>query len=514
MNSAKMGNEKMKCTLSITLLLLPLLFCCSPTDMERQFEMERAINRANRLKQQFYLTDKNLDAIEYDRLIDAFSAITRMIPAPPDDSAAVRKAPEPVLTSWQMAGLAYYNLGLLKMDKGDYEGAYDDLAELIRSYGFKPHQVQTAMFLQAMARYKQKRFPEAVAIYNKVAQYYIGSAPSVANPNLDALDSPLTAARILRDSGESARLDSQLQSAVNYYWNILTMYQGTPLADAAVGKLASAFLMGELADSAIVILSAVKDPESGMTPPLVLFNIATIQKDNLNNFAGAERSYREFINNYPDHYLRPSAELGIGASLLARGKYRAARDELSRLEKLKGVPYRIQAEASYLKGLSFEKENDWQRALGEFDYLQTNYPISDVGMETPIHIAEYYQSRGESKLAAEAFTEAEKDYRKMIDMYAARKDVVAAATSYLAGCAVLRGNWTEAVDILRTLATRYPDTPEGFSAIPKAAEISITKLDRPAEAATLLRIFANNYPRTADIDKIIAYADSLERSAR
>ncbi|MEE9552939.1 MAG: tetratricopeptide repeat protein [candidate division Zixibacteria bacterium] len=498
----------------ISVLVSFILISCSPTEMQRQFEMERAINLANRQKQQFYLSGGELDSAEYEILKKSYTAITEMITPPPKDPAAIDKTSEPLMTSWQMAGLAYYNLGLLNMERENLDGAYDDFERLIERYGFKPHQVQTALFMQALVRFKQDRFREAVLLYNAVAQYYLESAKPELNPNLDALDSPLTAARILRDMENENQFDYQLNRAIDYYWGILNSHHGTPLGNAAVGKLASAFLLGELADSAVVVLSQVKDPETGKIPPLVLYNIANIQRNNLLDFGGAEKSYRQFVAEYSEHPLRASAQFGIAASLFANKKYPMARDEVSKVEKLIGVPRKILAEASYLKALAYQMEDNWPRALGEFGYVSANFPVSRRGMEIPLHVAAYYRSIGESRLAIEALAEAEKVYRRLMDVYSARRDIVARAMSYLAASLIERELWEDALEVLKTLASKYPETPEGYSAGPAAADILTDRLKRPADAAATLRVFVNNYPGSMDIENIMAYADSLETLTR
>jgi len=476
--------------------------------------MERAINKANRLKQQYYLTGSKLDQQEYDSLIRIFSDIAKYIPPPPPDSSLIKNASAARQNSWQMASLAYYNLGLLKMERNDLNGAYDEFSQLIEHYGFKPHQVQSALFMQALARYKQKRYSEAVLLYNSVAQYYANVATTETDPSLEALESPLTAAKILKDIQQEARFESQLQRAISYYWNLLSGYQGTPLADAAIGKLAAAFLMGELADSAVTVLSRVKDAKTGNIPPLVQLNIANIELNNTKNYRAAENSYRQFLRNYPDHRLIGTAYLGLGTTLLFQDKYKEAREELAKIDKLTDVSNKTRSEAGYMRALSFEREDNWQRALGELDYIQANYPITPRGLIAPLHKANYYQSKGDKHLADEAFADAEKDYLRQIDIYSARRDIVAQIMTYLARCYEEQGKWTDVVDAYKTLASKYPDMPEGYAANPMAAEILASKLHEPAEAAEVLRLFIRTYPGSSDLDRITAYADSLERISR
>jgi tetratricopeptide (TPR) repeat protein len=484
---------------------------CSESELERQFRMEKAINEANKLKEQFYFSGGGLDDSEREVLRKAFESITEMVSVPPDDSSAIANSPEALRVSWQLAGLALYNLGLLEMEMENYDEAFEHFSVLINHYGFKRHQVQRAIFIQALARYRQKRFSEAIALYNLVAQNYAEMPQPIYNPNLDMLESPLLAAKIYRETDEKWQFREQVSDAIDYYFHIITSYEGTPLADAAVGKLASALLLGDLADSAIAALSQVRDPETGKIPPLVLLNIGTIQEKNLRDYEAAEKTFREFMANYPDNRLAASAQLGLGVALYHQKEYEKARHEFSLMDRMPNVPVSLIADAHYLTAVCFEEEGRWNRALGEYDFVWVNHRTTRKGMAIPLHIAEYYLREGKTDLAAQSFSEAEADYKKLADTYAERPAIAASAMAYLIRCYVLQEKWDESVETLKSLALRYPKTIEGYSALPQAADILASKLNKASEASGLLKQYLERYPESPARGKISAYVDSLER---
>jgi len=473
--------------------------------------MEKAINDANKLKEQFYFSGGGLDDSERKVLRKAFESIAEMVSLPPDDSSDIANSPEALQVSWQLAGLAYYNLGLIEMEMENYEESFENFSTLINHYGFKRHQVQRAIFMQALARYRQKRFSEAINLYNLVAQKYAEMPEPIYNPNLDMLESPLLAAKIHREADDKRQFREQVSDAIDYYFHIITAYEGSPLADAAVGKLASALLLGDLADSAIAALSTVKDPDTGKIPPLVLLNIGTIQEKNLRDYEAAEKTFREFIANYPDNRLAASAQLGIGIALYHQKEYEKARYEFSLMDRMPNVPVNLIADAHYLTAVCFEEEGKWNRALGEYDFVWVNHRTTKKGMAIPLHIAEYYLRNGKIDLAAQSFSEAERDYKKLADTYTERPAISASAMAYLIRCYVLQEKWSETVEILKSLASNYPKSIEGYSALPQAADILANKLDKTSEAAILLREYMEKYPESPAREKISAYADSLER---
>jgi TolA-binding protein len=371
---------------------------CAEGDLQRQFAMEKAINDVNKLKERYNFSGGGLDETETAELKEIFKSITYMSPVPPRDSAALINSPEPLKISWQLAGLAYYNLGLLSMESKDYRGAFEYFGTLVDQYGFKQHQVRRAVFMQALALYKMDRYVEAIILYNRVAQDYALAPESIRNPNLDVLDSPLLAAKIYQDSENWRQFKNQISSAIEYYLDIISTYDGTPLADAAVGKLASAFLLGDLADSAVTVLEAVTDPETGKVPALIRLNIGSIQQNNLRDHRAAEQTFRRFIEDYSENRLAVSAQMGIGISLYYQKNYERARYELSLLDNYQYVSSSLIAEARYLTAVCFEEEDKWDRALGEYDFVWANHAASQMGIGIPLRIAEYYLKKDKAEL--------------------------------------------------------------------------------------------------------------------
>jgi tetratricopeptide (TPR) repeat protein len=491
--------------------VLGLIACsCSEGDLERQFRMEKAIDEANRLKKQYDFSGGGLDQSEIDELTEAFRRVTEMVSAPAGDSAGIKGAPEPLRVSWQLAGLAYYNLGLIEMDLKNYEAAYGYLQTLIDHYGFRQNQVQRALFMQAIARYKQKRYLEAISLYSRAARSYAEAPEAVYRPNLDILDSPLISARIYQDMDSRTRFEDQIEEAVDYYTGIITAYEGTALADAAIGKLASAFLMANLGDSAVEALSGIADPKTGNILPLAQLNIGRIQQFQVKNYRAAEKSYRAFMKNYPDNDMAALAQMGIGISLFNQEEYEKARFELSLVEKTAGSTTDLVAEAHYLTAYCFELEGKWQRALGEYDYAWANHASTKSCMMIPLHIAEYYAQEGKVELARRSLSEAESDYTGLADTYAARPDIASEALGYLIRTYIMGEKWDQAVETMKNLAHKYPKTLGGYSALPRAARILDEKLRRPSDAVDLLGLYLEKFPDSPDRENVTAYADSLK----
>lgn len=490
-------------------LLGIILYSCSESNLERQFRMEKAINEANRLKKQYNFSG-GLDQSEIDKLKEAFRRVTEMVSTPPGDSNALKDAPEPLRVSWQLAGLAYYNLGLIEMQLENYEAAYGYFQTMLDHYGFKQNQVQRALFMQAIARYKQKRYLEAIGLYNRAARSYAETPEAVYQPNLDMLDSPLIAAKIYRDMDSESQFEGQVGKAIDYYTDIITAYEGTPLADAAIGKLASAFLLGDLGDSAVAALAEIKDPETGKIPPIAQLNIGRIEQYHLKKYKAAEKSYRTFMRNYPDNRMAALAQMGIGIALFDQKEYEKARYELSLVEKTAYATPDLVAESRYLAAYSFELEGKWERALGEYDFAWANHATSKSCMSIPLHIAEYYSDKGKRDLANLALTEAEKDYNGLVDTYGARGDIASEAMGYLIRAYIMQEKWEKAVETMRNLAQKYPRSLGGFAALPRAARILDKEMKRPSEAADLLHLYLKKYPESPDREKVMTYADSLK----
>jgi len=507
----------------ITRLLVfgvPVLFfglalqSCSNSDLRRQFAMEKAMDDANRIKQEYHISDGVISEREAADLEKKYLSIARMVSAPPKDSTAVANSPEPLRISWQLAGLAYYNLGLLAMEQENYQTGYQFFAMFIELYSPKSRRLRRAIFMQAIAMYKMYRYKEAIILYNWVARDYSSIPESPIDPNLDLLESPLTAARTYLETNDRNRFTNQVSTAIDFYLDIISIYDDTPLAEDAAGKLAALFLLGDMADSAVAVLGAVTDPETDKVPALNRLNMGTIQRNQLRDYRAAEQNYRKLIEDYPDDSLAISAQLGIGISLYYQKKYEKARYELSLVNNYQSAPSELVAEARYLTAVCFEDEGKWDRALGEYDFVWTDHATDRKGIGIPAHKAEHYLNTGEGELAAQAFAEAENDYKRLEDTYAARPAIASSAMAYLIRCYILQNKWDVAAETLRTLSVKYPRTPSGYSALPQAANILAKKLDKPSEALELLKLYLRKYPESPVKYRIATLADSLESSIR
>lgn len=469
---------------------------------------------ADRIKQEYHISDGVIDEREAAELESKYLSIARMVPAPPRDSTAAENSPEALRISWRLAGLAYYKLGLLEMDLEKYQTAYQYFAMFIELYGFKSQQIRRAIFMQAIAMYRMDRHTEAINLYNRVARDYASIPESPIDPNLDFLESPLAAAKNYLETEDRNRFKKHVSAAVNFYLDIISIYDGTPLADDAAEKLAALFLLGDMADSAVAVLGAVTDPETGKVPALNRLNIGTIQRNQLRDYSAAEQTCRKLIEDYPDDSLAISAQLGIGISLYYQKEYEKARYELSLVNNYQSAPSELIAEARYLTAVCFEDEGKWDRALIEYNFVWTDHATDRKGIGVPAHKAEHYLKAGEKELAARAFAEAEEDYERLEDTYAARPAIASSAMAYLIRCHILQNKWDVAAETLRTLSIKYPRTPSGYSALPQAANILAKKLDKPSEALELLRMYLGKYPESPVKDQIAALADSLDSSIK
>ncbi len=65
-------------------------------------------------------------------------------------------------------------------------------------------------------------------------------------------------------------------------------------------------------------------------------------------------------------------------------------------------------------GRSYALENNIDGIISNYKRVIKDYPMTQIGMQAPILLAEFYQKQGDEANAREAFKEAEKHYQKLI----------------------------------------------------------------------------------------------------
>jgi tetratricopeptide (TPR) repeat protein len=497
--------------LTLAVVLAMASGCSKKNDAALRFEMERKLNQADRLQEQLKVKSSELSEADLKTVIDAYSAITKMV-APAKNNSEVQNASEDKKQAWALASLATTRIGGIYLEKKLYDKAYNCFAQVNNDPSTSAIQKNAVTNYMALAQEQLGNFAKAAELYDSLATGYL---PLIvpANPNLDALEAPLKSAEMWRKAGEKDKYLIGLANAKVYFNALITKYKGTLTGSAAVGKLAASLIQQGDYAQAIEILGTVRDDSSGHVSPSVMLMIADIYMSKLNDYSSAEKTYREFVNTYPDKPDIGKASLGLGLSLFQQGKFLESRKQVEGIEKLPKVTQQTVAQAFYLTALSYEKEDKWELAKGQFDIIQTSFPGANESFESVLHVADYYRNKGQTDLAQKAFDEAVGYINKYISQNTDKPDVSAIAIGYLVRAYTENKQLDKAIEQLVILHDHYLRYPEGKFAPIRLADMYENSLHDLLRAISWLKVFVSENPDANDLNQLQMHIQNLEQKA-
>ena len=194
-------------------------------------------------------------------------------------------------------------------------------------------------------------------------------------------------------------------------------------------------------------------------------------------FEEVAESYRKIMKRFPHSQITPRVPLQIGKVYTLKKDYKKAREILYEMVKQNSSNSNLSAEALADIAWIYELENNWSEALNIYEGIIEKYPLSNVGINTPIYIAEYYQKNNNPSQAKAAFNKAITFYKKV-----SRENPNSlydfTALRLLASALFSTEEWQQGIEVLGKVLNNYPD-PEYLS--PERANLllkSINMIDR------------------------------------
>lgn len=296
---------------------------------------------------------------------------------------------------------------------------------------------------------------------------------------------------------ELLKMSIQLQNLPNnfenskttrdYYQKIIIDWPGTDLEKEARRKLAGILADYQKWDEAIETIETIKD-STGLAHVPDAMRIAEFLSAGKKNHSAAIAIYEDLLQRVEDSAGVASIYVKIATTHFANESYSDCRETLKFVKNNYYPYYMSNPLPQQYYALSFEKQNEWNRAEDEYQWLITNFTGTESAFEAFLTIAEHYNNLNNVRLTDSWYDKADKFY---IKMQAERRGtfIEASAISYRAEVARRRGNWDNAAKRLEELFRRFPDKEVGFRGLNNAIDIYRDKLNNPAKADSLELIF-------------------------
>lgn len=188
--------------------------------------------------------------------------------------------------------------------------------------------------------------------------------------------------------------------------------------------------------------------------------------------------YNGFIQKHPNSTLVPKAKLMLGATFKSQAKYSEARLVFEEITRSYPYDNEVVAKAQFAIAQSYEIEDNWPKAVTVYRAIVKEYPLTLTGFSIPFYLGGFYQVRGLTSTARNAYIEAAEFYQNIAVNHpdsplglSALKFVV---KSYLAV-----GEWMNAYYAAREALMRYPLSSSLQETILMIHEICIKKMNDP-----------------------------------
>ena len=199
-----------------------------------------------------------------------------------------------------------------------------------------------------------------------------------------------------------------------------------------------------------------------------------------------ESDIKELLRRYPDTEAAGIANIKLAEFYMAYKKYDQALAHADNIIKKYGKNTGMLSMAYFLKGAAYEKQDKWQSALKEYHVVRDNYTNTQLGMQIPIHIANYYSLKGRETHAQEAYGEAARFYEN-IERENSQKALGYMASLLLIQTHIKSGNFESAAKVVEETLDKYYSRMALAQLLPLVENVIVTKLKNTEKAVEIYK---------------------------
>jgi tetratricopeptide (TPR) repeat protein len=228
--------------------------------------------------------------------------------------------------------------------------------------------------------------------------------------------------------------------------------------------------------------------------------------------ASVENKLQRILTRYPKSRTAKKAHLSLAEFYLNNKKFDQAIASFDQLVKTYSEDKILVSRVCFLKGSSYERRGQWDKALAEYKILQDGYPDTPLGLSAPLYIANYYKRKGEDAQAEAAFKQAALFYKR-IEEKNREKVLGYSAANLLYQTYINLQDYAQAGEAVEGMVDNYLQLLSSAYQLPNIEYIFIKKLNTPEKAKGIYRKIkaATNNPRLIElIDKRLKVLEAKE----
>ena len=476
------------------ILALGLAGCAS--DTWNRYRAERMVWKANMAVRRLQVNPVIASNEDYEQATSAFEAVAARFPAPAvRDTSEIRSEDRLLLA--RISGRALLQAARLRSERRQPDQALALCDRVLGEYRFDQPLCLEAQYLKGHVLEGTNQIGRAIEEYETLVATYPPTVRGGDVPIQQMLDLPLRIAGYYQSLGDSARALERYADAREYYRKVIAEYPGTSTSAVARLKLGSAFASERRHADAIATLEEMSS-EPSVTPDQaaeIVFTIGTMYEDGLGDHVRGLRAFERVLAEHGRSPMAGRAQLMIGTV------YREMKDNAKAIDAFKRTlaehpaDFESASAAQFQLAQIYEEQNQWAQALQEFNATTANFPRTRYGLLAPLAVAQHYRASGDNEAASLALGRAVDTYHDFMEQNS-QTALAAVAQDYIAQARMLQQNWPEAVEELVRYGDRYSQLGNAPLALLSASRICVEKLGNRDRAADILKKIASRYPDT------------------
>jgi tetratricopeptide (TPR) repeat protein len=204
-------------------------------------------------------------------------------------------------------------------------------------------------------------------------------------------------------------------------------------------------------------------------------------------------AFQEILETYPDWKDASQLQFAIAHIYFVTGKYPEARREFKKLQEKYSEQIGMCLQAEVYIGWSYERENNWDKALEYYQRVITDYPVSYPALKLLLYIAEYYEVSGNEDKAKEIYSQAIAHYKRIIRNYP-RTQLEMVAWEFILTVYKKQRKYIQVLNALESLVAMHPESNRAAVAMYEIATLYQNVLKKPEEAFRYYKRFIKEYP--------------------
>ncbi len=210
------------------------------------------------------------------------------------------------------------------------------------------------------------------------------------------------------------------------------------------------------------------------------------------------QDYVAFTQKYPDSRLTPMARIFSGRAQIFLENYEKAREIFENIIKAYPDNKVLGAQVVAEIGRTYALEKDPENIVQTYHRILDEYPLTEIGLKTPLYIAKYYGDKKEFAKAKQAFERGIIHYKRLITQHPDTA-VEYKALHFIAACHLAQQRWQESINVFEEILLKFGDkkffTPqEAISLVKSINTIAVAKLNNKEIPVEIYNKFMEKYP--------------------